>query len=269
MPESLDLLFASRRRVPARAVLIGERIDLRALESGQRLAKNPLVISAGDHACAVLFRYGVVVLVGLNAVEEASFLAHLKSLVHQAATEPESEEFEIALSAEQSEGVENGVVTVDEPTVERIQVIADIMAKSVVLSNYESKVTKVFERIEPLAAGLQEKGHGKTESRELLRHIGGALLIQQRTVGRVETAEKPELLWEHPELERLYLRLADEYELSERQVSLEAKLTVISRTAETLLELLQNRQTLRVEWYIVILIVVEILLTLYQMFVHP
>ena len=36
----------------------------------------------------------------------------------------------------------------------------------------------------------------------------------------------------------------------------------------TLLDLLQNRRSLRVEWYIVILIVVEIVLTLYELFVR-
>ena len=38
---------------------------------------------------------------------------------------------------------------------------------------------------------------------------------------------------------------------------------------ETQLQLLQAKHSLRVEWYIVILIVVEILLTLYELFVHP
>jgi uncharacterized Rmd1/YagE family protein len=41
---------------------------------------------------------------------------------------------------------------------------------------------------------------------------------------------------------------------------------VISRIAETLLELIQSRHTLRVEWYIVALIIVEIALTLLQTF---
>ena len=49
---------------------------------------------------------------------------------------------------------------------------------------------------------------------------------------------------------------------------LNRKLELISRTAETVLELLQHRHSLRVEWYIVILIVVEILLTLYELFLH-
>ena len=49
---------------------------------------------------------------------------------------------------------------------------------------------------------------------------------------------------------------------------LDRKLEVIGDTAETLLGLLQDRHSLRVEWYIVLLIVVEILLTLYELFVR-
>ena len=85
-------------------------------------------------------------------------------------------------------------------------------------------------------------------------------------VGRVEVGEKPDALWERPDLERLYLRLEDEFELKERQLALHRKLEVIGQTVETVLDLLQSRRALRVEWYIVVLIVAEILLNLYEMF---
>jgi uncharacterized Rmd1/YagE family protein len=104
--------------------------------------------------------------------------------------------------------------------------------------------------------------------RELLRHIGGTLLVQQRMIGRVEIQDKPDLLWEHPEVERLYLQLENEYELRERNTVLERKLTLINQTAETVVNLMQNRSMLRVEWYIVILIVVSVLLSLYTMVPH-
>ncbi len=81
-------------------------------------------------------------------------------------------------------------------------------------------------------------------------------------------SDKPELLWDHPTLEGLYLRLEDEFELQERNAALEQKLGLISRTAQTLLDTLNTRHSLRVEWYIVILIVVEIGLTLYELFVR-
>jgi uncharacterized Rmd1/YagE family protein len=94
------------------------------------------------------------------------------------------------------------------------------------------------------------------------------LRSELKIVGRVEVADKPELTWDHPELERLYVRLADEFEIRERHRVLDRKLELVSRTAQTVLELLQHRHSLRVEWYIVILILVEILLMLYEMFLH-
>jgi uncharacterized Rmd1/YagE family protein len=84
-------------------------------------------------------------------------------------------------------------------------------------------------------------------------------------VGRVEVGEKPEITWDDPDLDRLYEHLAAEYELRERDRALTRKLELASHTVETYLNLLQNRQNLRVEWYIVILIVVEIAIVLYQM----
>jgi uncharacterized Rmd1/YagE family protein len=78
--------------------------------------------------------------------------------------------------------------------------------------------------------------------------------------GRIEVSEKPELIWDYPEFERLYVRLEDEFELAERHAAIDRKLGLISKTAQTLLDLLHNRRSLRVEWYIVILIVVEIVI---------
>ena len=69
-------------------------------------------------------------------------------------------------------------------------------------------------------------------------------------------------------MEGLFGRLQDEYEIIERHAALERKLNLISSTVQTLLEMLGSRHSLRVEWYIVILIVVEILLTLYELFLH-
>jgi uncharacterized Rmd1/YagE family protein len=91
-------------------------------------------------------------------------------------------------------------------------------------------------------------------------------LSEHNMVGRVEVVDKPELLWEHPGLERFYERLLDEFEIRERHVALERKLDLVSRTAQTVLELLQARRSFRLEWYVVLLILLEILISLVQIF---
>lgn len=250
----------------ARALLLGERIELRALEATERLAANPLAVAVQGGGMAVLFRYGVAVLFDVAPLEEAAFLAHLNAFVINALTEPETEIIDLRVSGEHRDTMQGNTVFLETPGIGRLQIIADILAKSVVLSLYEAKVSQNFERVEPLALALGRDGHVGRPARELLQHIGNALLSEHTMVGRVEVSEKPEIIWENPELEKLYVRLEDEFELRERHLALERKLGLISRTAETLLELMQNQRSLRVEWYIVILIVAEILLTLYELF---
>jgi uncharacterized Rmd1/YagE family protein len=87
-------------------------------------------------------------------------------------------------------------------------------------------------------------------------------------VGRAQVAEKPDLLWDRPDLDRLYNRLTDEYELVERDRALDRQLDLVASTAQTLLELIHARRSLHLEWYVVILIVAELFLGLYETFAH-
>jgi uncharacterized Rmd1/YagE family protein len=259
--------LSSWQRARVHALLVGRRIDLRALYRSDSLAVAPLAIPAGERGMAVLFRYGAVVMFNLQVVEEAAFLVSLKSVVDESLEHPEREEAQITVDAGGEERVDaGGVIHLREITAERLLVVADVLAKSVSLAYHEQRVAGAFDRIEPVAEALQGRGGGRVGAQQLLHHIGGVLITQHRVVGRVEVTEKPELLWDRPELERLYLRLQEEYELPERDRALSRKLELIAQTATTALGLLQARRSLRVEWYIVILIIIEIILTLYQMF---
>jgi len=258
-------LYAPGDVVTVRAILLGERIDLKGLELTQRLAVNPLLISAGEGQYAALFRYGALVLFGVNPLQEVTFVDQLARLVGQAYPKRETEETRLRVDPAGEDRVEGGEILLHEATVEALQVIADVLAKSVVLAYYEASLAAIFDTVEPFAQGLKGGGRATPKDRDLLRYIGDTLLTQHKMVGRVEVGEKPDVLWELPGLTRLFSRLEDEYELSERRLGVDRKLDLISRTVETLVDLLQNKRALRVEWYIVILIVIEIVLTLYQL----
>ncbi len=263
-----ETLFKDKTRLRARALFVGERIDVRAFERGAVIAELPLLVHAGSQGYAALFRYGVAVLFELQPLEELSFLGQLAPLIAGAIAQPEFEDVELIVSPDGDERVDpSGAISLTNASVERLQLVAEVLAKSVVLAHYEHEVAQVFDSIEPLAAGLRQAGRVGSQARELLRQIGDVLMVQHKMVGRVEVAEKPGLLWDHPPLERVYARLVDEFELAERHRALDDKLELIARTAETVLDLLHHKRSLRVEWYIVILIVVEIFLSLYALFI--
>ena len=252
----------------ARAMLVGERIDLKAWSIADTLATNPLTVKVRGGGAATLHRYGVVVFFAVSAMEQVVFLESLRPLAANPYSMPETEELEVRIEPGGREGVVGGVVYLEDAAVERLQVIADVLSKNVLLSLYESKVAGEFDRIEPLAVELDQSGRIRGHSKDLLKNIGSMLLVEQRMVGRAEITEKPEVLWDNPALEGLFARLEDEFEIRERHTALERKLNLISRTAQTLVELLSSKHALRVEWYIVILIVFELLLTVYQLFLR-
>ena len=261
-----DARPAVSERISVQAALLGERLDTRRFEREQPLALAPLTVRIGECGFAVLFRYGAVVLFGLSADEERRFLAEVRPLVSGAVEVPETEDAELVIDPAGAERVgADGTIYLRELEPERLQAVADVLAKSVVLAHYENTLASVFERVEPLATSLRQGRQNVRQAKELLREIGDVLLTRHKMVGHVEVLEKPELLWEHPELERLYVRLMDEYELRERDRALNRKLDLISATVATILDLDQHKRSLRVEWYIVILIVIEILLSLYEM----
>ena len=115
--------FSGWQRVRVHALLVGNRIDLRALYRGDSLTVAPLAIPAGERGMAVLFRYGAVVMFNLQVVEEAAFLVNLNSVVGEMHTNPEREEAEIVVDAGGGERVDaGGVIHLREVTADRLLV---------------------------------------------------------------------------------------------------------------------------------------------------
>jgi uncharacterized Rmd1/YagE family protein len=269
-PQSRVLLPPSGRGgFTARAVLAGTGIDLAALGATDRTGATPLVVELvgfDGGGLAMLFRYGAAVFFHASPPAITEYLRQIGPHVRQpfAAADQETELLEIRIDPAGKEAVEGNVLVLAGATLERLQLVADILAKSVSLAHHERSIQRQFERIEPFAVNLDHWGRGGRAARELLQHLGTALLAEHRVVAGARVDDSPELLWDHPELERLWARLRDEFEIRERFAALHGKLALISRTAETALELMQNRRSLRVEWAIVGLIVFEIVITLVQ-----
>jgi uncharacterized Rmd1/YagE family protein len=262
-------LTITKPTFPVRAVYVGEHIDLRGFLRSKRVpAQQPAIVAIPDGGLAILYRYGAVVFFDVLLTQQQQFLDDLEPLVLQPYAQPETEEIRISISKQEPEGEIGEAVTLKDASIERLETVAAVLSKSVALAQYEADVAINFERIEPIAVQLEQSGRGGRNMRLLLRHIGRALLDELKMVARVEVTDRPELIWDHPDLEQLYLRLEDEFELEERAAILDRKLELISRTVGTVLDLLQKRRSIRVEWYIVALIIMELALTLYQLFVR-
>jgi uncharacterized Rmd1/YagE family protein len=245
----------------ARALLIGARIDTRNLRDFVDADHLP----EGPGGAVFAFGFGVVVLFGVSSDMEATIIERLKSHVFEPVDVPEVESLLIEIQPDAEEQIDAaGTLLLQEANSDRLLLIATALARSVFLALDEQRIADAFDRVDPLIQDLRTRGRAGLPIRRVMQQIGEVLAARHRMVGRAQISEKPDLLWDHPELERLYARLDAEYELGERAHVIERKLDAIGDTVDTLLDLVKDKRSVRLELAIIALIAFEIILTLLE-----
>src|SRR5258708_689136 len=163
---------ASMTSFPVRALLLGERLDTRGLERDDTIATNPLTLRIGQDGFAFLFRYGVAVFAGLSVIEEDQVVRSLRPRIVDPAATPETDQVQILVKPGGEDQVDpSGGIALREASPERLQIVANVRSKSLILSHYESRIAEAFDRIDPLAAPLHPTPPPPPHANPLLPHI--------------------------------------------------------------------------------------------------
>jgi len=250
----------------ASAIMVAERMDLRALSGFEIIAKSPYMVKLGGGGIAALFRYGAVVLFNASEEEKARLLGTIAAHSSGSGDIGAEEVAMIHVGPDDEEGPAGQYIKIKNADRLRLQLIAEVMAKATMLSFQERRAARDFDRSEPLARDLAEDGRFSAKPSELLKAVGNMLLAENRLNGRAGVLDRPDLLWDNPGLSGLYARLEGDYELHDRAVALDRKLTTLSHTSETLVETMRYHSSHRLETAIFLLIFVELCLGLYGHF---
>src|ERR1700730_9052490 len=124
----------TQMRCTARAMLLGERIDTAGLERSDVISTSPLAFRVGAAGFAVLFRYGVVVLVGLSPIEEDEVLRGIRGRASSPYAKIEDEVATLEIAPDRDDQVvTGGPIAIKDLTPPRLLVVADVLAKNVAL----------------------------------------------------------------------------------------------------------------------------------------
>jgi uncharacterized Rmd1/YagE family protein len=197
--------------------------------------------------------------------QEIELRAELQARVSHPLASPVIESAGIESGAAEDSVDVSGLVQLRNFSIPRLAVVADALAKSAALTQQETILAQTLDGMEPVVTGLRGQGRMTVSSRALLRLVGAALAARSHAAARVQPDDKPGLLWHRSELEQLHLRLAEEFELSERTAALDRRLTLIGETVETLLALIEARRSRNLEIAIVIFIGMDLLAALYAL----
>lgn len=211
------------------------------------------------------FSYGAVVFWGLGQEEERRLLIELKDFERDPCSRTEDEFTFIYGDVMKVE--EDEIVLQNKATLTKLAVSHGI-AQSVKLNSFEDSIFKTYETTKWLPKELAIKGKISLSRKSISRKMG-ELFIERNTINlHTEILDIPEFFWEYPELESFYRRTAHYLDVTKRVDVLNRRLNVIHELFEILRNELNHQYSSRLEWTIIILIVIEVFLAVLRDIFH-
>jgi|SRR5579872_3910903 len=212
------------------------------------------------------FSYGAFVCWGFSEEEERHFLTFLKEFEKEPLGKPELDEFTFSY-AEAMKIDEDEIVLHNKGTLTKLA-ISHGLAQSVKLTIFEEAIQKTIENTKQLPKELSQKGKIALSRKEISKKMG-ELFIERNFINvHAEMLETPEFFWNHPELEPFYRRTAHYLDVNKRVEVLNKRLDVVHELFEILRNELNHQHSSRLEWTIIILIVIEVILAVMRDIFH-
>ncbi len=140
--------------------------------------------------------------------------------------------------------------------------ISYAIGQSVKLETFETSIQRTFNSTKHLPEDLAKKGKIFLSRREI-RKKTGQLFIERSSINlHLDVLDTPEIFWEFPEVEHLHKMASVYLDIDARVEILNQRLDVLHELLEMLGNELNHQHSSRLEWTVILLIVIEVVLTL-------
>lgn len=267
-----------------KAIATAEQYNLESLEAGltsQQLyiphkictSTNPLpdVIHAvakyevGTEARELFFfREGTVVMWNISDMESGNILQFLKfyeensysfNLIH---SESELITYTYSESGKKCYIRDGSIILSKDATNMEKYTFSNAIAQSVKLGIWETSLDDYINTIEFVTEDLKAGRKLKMSQREVLRKQGELFALRHLINLSSDLLDTPDFYWERDDLESLYQQVCGYYNIAKRTRVMNEKLNHCVELVGILSSHLSDRHHIRLEWMIIILIMVEV-----------
>jgi required for meiotic nuclear division protein 1 len=205
-----------------------------------------------------LLSYGVVAFADFTDLEKSEFIRFVKGYVEDEVEGKYDDNFDILTDPSVSVVLKYNSITVSEITEDTIRIVMLNVGQSVALDHYEELTLAIFNDTKKITDELETKGTFKYAKKELLKFIGRTLNIKNSIIDNLYIFDAPDIVWDNEHLERIDKGLKKNLDLKMRYQDIDYKLKIVQDNLTLFTDLLQNRESTRLEWIVIILILIEV-----------
>ena len=219
---------------------------------------DELYFEIGKNKYVYVFQYGMISFFNVSDVDIERAISKLSSYFKEPLSEKHSEEIVIEIQAKTLQ-VHFDKVILPELHSETIRLVMLNASQSVALARYSEITEQLLSETNEHTKFLEKKGKLDISGGKLKRFIGKTLNIKNKISENLYIFDSPEIVWEDEVLNRLNNDLKSSFDLKDRYRIIHDRIDIIKENLELFKDIMDHRESSRLEWVIIILILVEVI----------
>lgn len=242
---------------------VADSIDIRQFKSAftanmYYVDTDELFYHIGKQKYLYVFKHGIVCFLGYNETDMTAFLQLIEPCCKNFFEQRLSDEFDIETGAPEVHYGFNKIA-IPKTDIEVLRLIMLNVSQSVALDYYNQQTNLLLEETNYHTQVLEKKGRIDLSGSSLKKYIGRTLNLKNRIAGNLYIFDSPDETWEDENLNKLDIGLKKTFDLQSRFRNIQEGLRIAKENLELFKDLLQNRNSVALEWVIIILILVEVI----------
>jgi len=229
------------------------------------------IFSQHENKMVYIFHFGSAVFINFQHHEIIDFVKYItkvdSEINAQSLPFKYLDNYRLESNVNEPIALNNDFMVTDKEDAYQADIVAIVLAKSVALEKTEFEIGRLLDEIEVVIKDLYD-GHLGVSDEKLARMSASILSFRINTLSYIMLLDKPDLTWVNEEASSLYDEMSTLFELDDRYQNVRQKSETLMDITEVVAGLAHAQRGNRLEWAVIILIAIEILLSLYEMFIR-
>ncbi|WP_299128092.1 RMD1 family protein [uncultured Winogradskyella sp.] len=210
-----------------------------------------------EHQFVYIFQYGMVSCFNITNLEIEQLFSKVKPFCKDYNTNKISEEIEVVIEHNVLKVQFNNIILpkIDD---EMLRLVMLNTSQSVALNTYAAITETLLAETNEHTKYLESKGKLDISGNKLKRFIGKVLNLKNKISENLYIFDSPDITWEDEQLNKLNSELKKTFDLKDRYHLIHDRLDIIKENLELFKDIMDHSESSRLEWIIIILILVEV-----------
>jgi required for meiotic nuclear division protein 1 len=228
---------------------------------------DELFYQVGNLKYLYVFKYGIVCFLGYNETDMTAFIRLITPYCKNVFSQRLSDEFDIEINAAKT-NLGFNKVELEGANTEMLRLVMLNVSQSVALDYYNQQANVLLEETNHHTQMLEKKGQLDLRGINLKKYIGRTLNIKNRIAENLYIFDSPDETWEDENLSKLDIGLKKTFDLQARFRTIQEGLQIVKENLELFKDMLQYRNSVMLEFIIIVLILVEVVNLLAEKIFH-